>query len=157
MTRLWLGKARNCVSIPGKDDNFSSPKPSRPVRGPLILPIQGRREYSGCGVKLSTHIHHEWSCNSIALRVVTACIEAALPLLCLSLKSYKNKLQMMQRASSLTYHHETCRNKKMLWRCWENRNPVLSFQTLTFDFTMLPYVVFSLNPYRTNVENRVSS
>jgi len=33
----------------------------------------------------------------------------------------------------------------MLRRRWEIRNPVLSFQTLTFDFTVLPYVVFSLN------------
>lgn len=51
----------------------------------------------------------------------------------------------MQRASSLVHHHETCRNKKMLQRCWENRNPVFYFQTLTFDFTVMPYVVFSLN------------
>jgi hypothetical protein len=53
---------------------------------------------------------------------------------------------MMQCASILVYHHETCRNKKKLRRCEENRNQVLSFQTLTFDFTVLPYVVFSLNP-----------
>jgi len=91
---------------------FLFPKTVQTSTGHIIFPIQGRREYSGCSVKLSTHIHHEWSSNSTALHVVTACIQTALPLLYLSLRSYKNKLQMMQCASNLVYHHETCRNKK---------------------------------------------
>jgi hypothetical protein len=95
--------------------------------------------------ELSIHIHHEWSFNSTALYVCTACTEAAVPSLYLSLTSHKHKLEMTQRASSLVHHHESGRYMKMLQRRWENCNPVLYFQTLTFDFTAMPYVVFSLN------------